>query len=48
MNTIEPLPPNDRIGLLDWLRRLALLVTMLAKRLEALEKKVDGMNSTEE
>lgn len=45
--TIEPLPPNDRIGLLGWLRRLVMLVMTLAKRLEALEKKVND-NTTEE
>lgn len=40
---VEPIPPNDRTGLIAWLRRLAMSVAALARRLEELEKKVRSM-----
>ena len=39
-DVIEPLPPNDRGGLIGWLRRLASLVMRLAKRLDGIEEKL--------
>lgn len=39
-NIIEPLPPNDRGGLIGWLRRLAASVASLAKKLERIEARI--------
>jgi len=39
-SSVEPIPPNDRTGLIAWLRRLALSVASLAKKVDELEKRI--------
>ncbi|MBQ7652688.1 MAG: hypothetical protein IJS15_17150 [Victivallales bacterium] len=37
---VEPIPPNDRTGLIAWLRRLAMSVAALARKVDDLEKRI--------